>query len=77
VSAVKYRIHKWGHVLTGEVMYGIQGKPAGESRYLHCCEGTEPLIFKTRDEASAKLRQIRAKQPTPPDPGHEREGRDG
>ena len=58
----KFRVSRWGNPFTGEVFYGIQAKSAGDTRYRHCCEGTTPLIFGTRSEASDKLRQIRAKQ---------------
>lgn len=58
----KFRVSQWGNPFTGDVFYGIQAKAAGDTRYRHCCEGTEPLIYKMRSDANAKLREIRAAQ---------------
>ena len=58
----KFRVSRWGNPFTGEVFYGIQVKTVGDTRYRHCCEGTKPLIYKTRSDANAKLREIRAAQ---------------
>lgn len=59
---LKFRVSEWGNPFDGEVRYGVQAKSANDTRYRHCCEGTDPLIFKTRAEANAKVRELRAKQ---------------
>lgn len=54
----KYRLLLWGDMKSGAKWFGIQAKPPGSRRYLHCFEGDRPLIYPSREEAKAKIAKL-------------------
>lgn len=42
------------------ILYGVQIKPEKGARWMHCCHGSEPLIYKKLDEARATIAELKA-----------------
>ncbi|WP_353327603.1 hypothetical protein [Chitiniphilus shinanonensis] len=58
-----FRVSQWLDTSDDEaeqfpIVYGIQRNVG--SRWVHCCEGSEPLFFETLDAASAKCDALNA-----------------
>ena len=52
----KYRISPWGSSISKKIWHGVQIKHEGQ--WVHCCEGSKPLIYRTKSEAQEKIKEI-------------------
>lgn len=57
-KASKFRLSRWLNTETKKEQFGIQGLVNGQ--WHHCSEEGEPLIYNTKPEAKAKLKEIKA-----------------
>ena len=42
------------------ILYGVQIKTRPYGKWMHCCRGSEPLIFDTAEKASAAIAELKA-----------------
>lgn len=42
------------------ILYGVQIRPEKGAKWMHCCKGSEPLIFDTAEKASAAIVELKA-----------------
>lgn len=42
------------------ILYGVRIKPEKGAKWMHCCKGSEPLIFDTPEKASAAIAELKA-----------------
>ena len=63
----KYRMHVWGNTKTGEPVFGVQAQCGKWSRWMHCCHGTTPLLYKTRETARRIVRWLNDPKGTEPE----------
>ena len=40
------------------ILYGVQIKPEKGAKWMHCCRGSEPLIYKTPESTAAFERMV-------------------
>ncbi|MDA8428158.1 MAG: hypothetical protein M0T70_02775 [Geobacteraceae bacterium] len=57
-KATKFRLSRWLNTETMKAQFGIQGLVNGQ--WHHCSEEGKPLIYDTKPEAQAKLKEIKA-----------------
>jgi hypothetical protein len=41
------------------MLYGVRIKPEKGAKWMHCCRGSEPLIYQTPEEASAVIAELK------------------
>lgn len=63
----KYAIGQW--IDTSEeamnkpqatILYGVQIKTRPDGKWMHCCRGSEPMIYDTPEKASAAIEELKA-----------------
>lgn len=42
------------------ILYGVRIKPEKGAKWMHCCRGSEPLIYDTPEKASAAIAELKA-----------------
>jgi hypothetical protein len=40
------------------ILYGVRIKPEKGAKWMHCCQGSEPLIYKTQEDAIAAIAEL-------------------
>lgn len=63
----KYRLKIWGDSHTGQPVFGVQAQRGKGSRWMHCCHGTTPLLYRTREKARQIVRWLNDPKGTEPE----------
>ena len=60
---IQYRKFNWTNIKTAKAVFGIQARvPSVDTKWRHCCEGTEPLLFDEEEDRDNKLKELRRKE---------------
>lgn len=59
---MKYRAHNWLDIKKCIPLFGIQAKRPEDTKWLHCCEGSDPLLFEDEGARNTKLREFKQKE---------------
>lgn len=55
---MKYRKHNWLDINKNIPLFGIQAKRPEDAKWLHCCEGSDPLLFEAEKDRDLKLKEL-------------------
>ena len=59
-STVRFRCCLWADLDTGGELYGIQAQFNKGEMWMHCCDDGKLVVFKTKTERAAKMKELRA-----------------
>lgn len=59
-SSIRFRLHPWGNIHTGDSWFGIQAKLPGERRWFHCRDDAGAILYRDKAAAQARLKALQA-----------------